>query len=128
MRQGLWGKGWKGLRARSLIVGTLKRNVKGLKLKTFIIWGSFFTWNNKRDVDKRIWCKLDRAMVNEKWGLVFPSSYVMFFPPSVSDHCPMVLDCGLVFQGRKTSFKFCNFLTNHEKFIMLVERVWKMEV
>ncbi|XP_031254930.1 uncharacterized protein LOC116112946 [Pistacia vera] len=90
--------------------------------------GSFFTWNNKGELIKRIWCKLDWVMCNEHWSSGFPNSFVFFLTPSILDHCPMVVDSGLNFQGKKSSFKFFNFWVEHEDFSPMVERVWSLEV
>ncbi|XP_020262348.1 uncharacterized protein LOC109838308 [Asparagus officinalis] len=54
-----------------------------LHLKTL---GCFFTWNNKQDHDARVWCRLDRALVNDSWTHKYNSSHVEFLLPNFSDH------------------------------------------
>ncbi|XP_031285997.1 uncharacterized protein LOC116144687 [Pistacia vera] len=49
--------------------------------------GSFFTWNNRGEVNRRIWCKLDRVICNEHWSSRFPNSFASFLTPVMSDHC-----------------------------------------
>ncbi|XP_031272152.1 uncharacterized protein LOC116130575 [Pistacia vera] len=90
--------------------------------------GSFFTWNNRGELNRRIWCKLDRVMCDEHWSSRFPNSFASFLTPGISDHCPMVFDSGLNFQGKKSPFKFFNFWAEHEDFLSMVERVWSLEV
>ncbi|XP_031268337.1 uncharacterized protein LOC116126799 [Pistacia vera] len=90
--------------------------------------GSFFTWNNKGEVNWRIWCKLDQVMCNEHWSSKFPNSFASFLTLGISDHCPMVVDSGLNFQGKKSPFKFFNFWAEHGDFFPIVERVWRLEL
>ncbi|XP_031253529.1 uncharacterized protein LOC116111492 [Pistacia vera] len=90
--------------------------------------GSFFTWNNRGKLNRRIWCKLDRVICNEHWSSRFPNSFASFLTPGISDHCPMVVYSGLNFQGKKSPFKFFNFWAEHEDFLPMVERVWSVEV
>ncbi|KAL1214158.1 hypothetical protein V5N11_005717 [Cardamine amara subsp. amara] len=53
--------------------------------------GNTFTWWNKRKSNP-VSKKLDRALVNDLWYNLFPSSYVIFGPPDFLDHA----SCGIV--------------------------------
>ncbi|XP_031256491.1 uncharacterized protein LOC116114486 [Pistacia vera] len=90
--------------------------------------GSFFTWNNRGELNRRIWCKLDKVMCNEHWSNRFPNSFTSFLTPGILDHCSMVVDSGLNFQGKKSPFKFFNFWAEHEDFLPMVEREWSVQV
>ncbi|XP_031270999.1 uncharacterized protein LOC116129393 [Pistacia vera] len=90
--------------------------------------GPFFTWNNRGELNRRICCKLDRVMCNEHWSSKFPNSFASFLTPGISDHCPMVVDSGLNFQGKKSLLKFFNFWAEHEDFLPMVDRVWSVDV
>ncbi|XP_044464414.1 uncharacterized protein LOC123194970 [Mangifera indica] len=65
--------------------------------------GNHFTWSNSSVGQKRIACKLDRALVNEGWSDVLPDSYAHFLNPSISDHSPYVVNCGGGEERRKRS-------------------------
>lgn len=41
-----------------------------------MVGGNLFTWHNKQKAEKRITCKLDRALVNEEWLNIFPHAHV----------------------------------------------------
>ncbi|XP_020253693.1 uncharacterized protein LOC109830741 [Asparagus officinalis] len=53
--------------------------------------GCFYTWNNKQNAISKIWCRLDRALVNDTWLHNFNSSQVEFLPPNPSDHSPALI-------------------------------------
>ena len=57
--------------------------------------GNFFTWSNRGEEGNRIWCKLDRVLVNEGWSQAFGNSEASFTPPGISDHCTVIVDCGI---------------------------------
>ncbi|XP_074301307.1 uncharacterized protein LOC141632685 [Silene latifolia] len=52
--------------------------------------GSFFTWNNKQNVDTLVYSRLDRCLTNDEWMVEFPDSYAYFMPEGTFDHCPCV--------------------------------------
>ncbi|KAL9687995.1 hypothetical protein QQ045_032407 [Rhodiola kirilowii] len=66
-------------------------------LSDIVSSGSFFTWSDKHQQGKRIWCKLDRILCNDSFISKFPSVYGFFPEPGISDHSPAV--CGLAKRG-----------------------------
>ncbi|XP_010684573.1 uncharacterized protein LOC104899135 [Beta vulgaris subsp. vulgaris] len=52
--------------------------------------GSRFTWINKQQ-PSRVFCKLDRTMVNQEWLECFPSTMTHFMPEGQFDHCPITI-------------------------------------
>ena len=74
--------------------------------------GALYTWTNNT-----VWCKLDRAMVNNEWtqrGIVAQAH----FDPlgKLSDHSP----CSVSLMGENdrgpSPFKFFNMWVNHDSF------------
>lgn len=70
---------------------------------------SFYTWSNKSERDRRIVCKLDKILTNDKCLDTFIDSMGIFLPNSISDHCPRVILRGKVYEYRRSPFKFFNF-------------------
>lgn len=54
-----------------------------------------FTWSNKRGLVYRIWKRLDRGMVNDKWLDVMPHTTITHMSFMGSDHCPLFWRCPL---------------------------------
>ncbi|XP_074288440.1 uncharacterized protein LOC141613594 [Silene latifolia] len=54
-------------------------------------FGCGYTWTNKRDVDERIWSKLDRVLVNPGWLAAYPNTQVTILPSGISDHSPLLI-------------------------------------
>lgn len=63
--------------------------------------GNFFTWSNMREGEHRITTKIDRALMNERWGNVFGNSIANFLPKSILDHSPCIVECGVMSSPRK---------------------------
>ncbi|XP_044500220.1 uncharacterized protein LOC123221430 [Mangifera indica] len=90
--------------------------------------GNQLTWSNCSKGQRRIACKLDRALVNEHWKDVFTESLAMFLNPSISDHSPCIVTCGRCEKRRKVPFKFYNMWANHKSFLSIVKEVWKGDI
>ncbi|XP_055835240.1 uncharacterized protein LOC129903721 [Solanum dulcamara] len=52
--------------------------------------GQKYTWSNQRGIFFRIWKRLDRGMVNDKWLEVMPQTTITHLPTVGSDHCPLL--------------------------------------
>ncbi|XP_020252354.1 uncharacterized protein LOC109829726 [Asparagus officinalis] len=90
--------------------------------------GCFYTWNNKQDADTRVWSRIDRILINEKWLHHYTSSQVEFLTPVCSDHSPALISVGDEdFQGKKP-FRFYKMWTKHPEFLTVVNSVWRQEV
>lgn len=79
------------------------------------------TWTNGR-----IFCKLDRIMVNKGW-LEQNDKWITEFqtPGSLSDHTPSLVSLLQMERPRKKPFKFSNKWTTHECFNALVSNGWQ---
>ncbi|XP_074271511.1 uncharacterized protein LOC141595442 [Silene latifolia] len=53
--------------------------------------GAFFTWCNKQDGDGKRFNRIDRALVNLEWLLVFLDMTTTFLPEGLFDHNPYVM-------------------------------------
>ncbi|XP_020253738.1 uncharacterized protein LOC109830781 [Asparagus officinalis] len=82
--------------------------------------GCFFTWCNKQDIDTRIWCRLDRVLVNEDWIQKYNSSQVEFLTPNCSDHSPGLITIEDDHIGGKRPFKFFKMWISHPDFLSTV--------
>ncbi|XP_039048777.1 uncharacterized protein LOC120189611 [Hibiscus syriacus] len=89
-------------------------------------FGPLFTWSNKQ-TDSYLARKLDRILINSNWANSFPSSFVEFLSPGVSDHC-----MGIIWLTKDTPsdrpkpFKFFNFWTLHPNFLKVIEQSWQI--
>lgn len=70
----------------------------------------------------QIWCKLNRALVNQ----VFIDSFleaISFFPePGISDHSPVMIFFG-PFQEKPKWFRFISFWTDTEEFKLSLSKI-----
>ncbi|XP_020258449.1 uncharacterized protein LOC109834843 [Asparagus officinalis] len=96
-----------------------------LHLKTL---GCFFTWSNKQDQNSRIWCRLDRALVNESWIDKYNSSHVEYLLPTSSDHSPALIKIYEEEKQGKKPFKFFNMWTKHSSYLHTVNSIWQLKV
>lgn len=47
---------------------------------------NFFTWTNKQEGSKRVYSKIDRVLVNERWGRMFENAEVCYMNEGDFDH------------------------------------------
>ncbi|CAI9112184.1 OLC1v1012590C1 [Oldenlandia corymbosa var. corymbosa] len=84
--------------------------------------GNFFTWTNKHQTGSRICSKLDRIFVNNYW-MTSLQAHASFLTPGVSDHSPGIAEL-LPQKVVHPPFRFCNFWTNEDDFILTVFDSW----
>jgi hypothetical protein len=70
---------------------------------------------------------LYRFLVSPDWDGFFASSVQSIIPRTLSDHFPILLDCGRI-QGGKTSFQFENMWLKLEGFVERVSTWWESYV
>ncbi|KAH0697937.1 hypothetical protein KY289_015419 [Solanum tuberosum] len=54
-----------------------------------------FTWCNQRAAQARVWKRLDRSMVNDKWLKVMPQTTIEHLPSVGSDHSPLLMEMAM---------------------------------
>lgn len=90
--------------------------------------GNYLTWCNSQEGASRLYCKLDRAIINSHWHTVFDSPEAIFLQPGVSDHSPCLIKFNLGLVQKKQIFRFCDMWLQDEKFFPLVANAWQYEI
>lgn len=90
--------------------------------------GCFFTWTTKNQLDGRIWRRLDRAIINEKWLNTDGGSFAEALPPIISDHSPIIIRIQRTKSSGRRVFRFDNFWCKHPLFLEIVKEGWRKEV
>ncbi|KAG5595027.1 hypothetical protein H5410_036259 [Solanum commersonii] len=78
--------------------------------------GSRFTWTNQRGINFRIWKRLDRAMVNDRWLKDMPHTSITHLPSVGSDHCPLLMEMNARPDNHIKYFRFLNCWANQPSF------------
>ncbi|XP_062100478.1 uncharacterized protein LOC133806385 [Humulus lupulus] len=86
--------------------------------------GSHFTWSNKQKEGSRIFSKLDRCFVNEKWIDALPDSEVRINWDTISDHCFCIIKTVQFKISGVRPFRFFNMWTKHKDFRNEVFSIW----
>lgn len=90
--------------------------------------GQHYKWCNHRKDGARIWKRLDRGMVNDKWLDRMPQSTITHLPSVGSYHSPLFMEmCNNQILVIKY-FKFLNCWTENETFLSTVEQCWNRHV
>lgn len=79
--------------------------------------GHPYTWCNHRKDGARIWKRLDRGMINDKWMERMPQTTITHLPAVGSDHCPLLLEMHENKENVIKYFKFLNCWTENESFL-----------
>jgi hypothetical protein len=87
-----------------------------------------FTWIKSRGSPRVIEERLDRAMANSKWLMVYPSVKLLNLLSSHSDHSPILLQSSpTVSSGRTYSFRFENHWLKEDDLEEVVVEGWGRE-
>ncbi|XP_020271779.1 uncharacterized protein LOC109846949 [Asparagus officinalis] len=90
--------------------------------------GCFYTWNNKQDHDSIVWCRLDRALVNDAWLNMYNASQVEFLLPYFSDHSPALVSLFQECSKGKKPFRFFKMWSKHDSYIPTISAIWQTKV
>jgi len=103
----------------------LQNLFSGLALFDLHFTGHFHTWCNQRMGPARIYCKLDRAIVNARRLSSFPLSCALFLNKGVSDHSPcLVKITNDPWEGPRP-FLFCDMWKTDPSYMQLVSSAWR---
>ncbi|XP_074290733.1 uncharacterized protein LOC141617431 [Silene latifolia] len=86
--------------------------------------GSLFTWCNKQDPSTRVYSRLDRVLVNQKWLLENPQAYAHFYCEGTFDHTPCVVQDQCDGHKKRRSFKSFNMWSQSVDFKTCVQEHW----
>ncbi|XP_060195253.1 uncharacterized protein LOC132624503 [Lycium barbarum] len=94
--------------------------VDTLNLTDMKATGRMLTWTNGH-----VWSKIDRALCNTAWNLTYGRITTDFKENNFSDHSPILLAFSLDEARKRRPFRFLNVLTADERFLGIIDEVWK---
>ncbi|WMV32844.1 hypothetical protein MTR67_026229 [Solanum verrucosum] len=83
-----------------------------------------FTWCNQRDTQARVWKRLDRSMVNDKWFETMPQTTIDHLSSVGSDHSPLLMELIRINENPTKYFKFLHFWVDNASFMEIVQQCW----
>lgn len=86
--------------------------------------GSHYSWSNKGEGNRRNASRIDRGLVNKEWMDTFNATEVVYHPPGLSDHCPLVFTVDKEENEGGRPFRFLNALASHDQFKEAVVMGW----
>ncbi|WMV30203.1 hypothetical protein MTR67_023588 [Solanum verrucosum] len=90
--------------------------------------GPRFTWSNQRGINFRIWKRLDRAMVNDRWLQIMPHTNITHLPSVGSDHCPLLMEMNVRPENHIKYFRFLNCWADQPAFVETVTNCWNRPI
>ncbi|XP_077232625.1 uncharacterized protein LOC143869974 [Tasmannia lanceolata] len=91
-------------------------------------FGQSLSWNNRSNNGDIKLRRLDRALINEEWLFLYPSSFVSYHLPGLSDHSPMITQISNPSLNLKKPFKFFSMWLDDLSIFPIVERAWNKEI
>ncbi|CAN6571026.1 unnamed protein product [Malus baccata var. baccata] len=85
--------------------------------------GPKFTWRGKRN-GQLVEVRLDRALGNENWQVLWPNCLVSIGTTLGSDHNPVLMHCAPKVENRKKLFRFEAYWANKADCKEIVRQVW----
>jgi hypothetical protein len=96
-----------------------------LEVKELQLHGRCFTWTSGTASPTHT--KIDHVFVTKEWELAHPGCYWQALDTSVSDHCPMLLNCH-PFHQRYKGFRFEVCCLHMPEFKQIVQESWAHSV
>ncbi|KAG5605885.1 hypothetical protein H5410_027377 [Solanum commersonii] len=90
--------------------------------------GPPFTWCNQRVAQDRVWKRLDRSMVNDKWLEVMPQTTIGHHSSVGSDHNPLLMEMARQSGSHTKYFKFLHCWVDNENFLETIQKCWDREL
>ncbi|XP_049348973.1 uncharacterized protein LOC125813527 [Solanum verrucosum] len=90
--------------------------------------GPKFTWSNQRGINFRIWKRLDRAMVNDRWLQIMPHTSITHLPSVGSNHCPLLMEMTVRPENHIKYFRFLNCWADQPAFTETVTNCWNRPI
>ena len=89
--------------------------------------GPKFTWVNKRVGSDFVMKRLDRAICNKEWRVLFPEAFVRHLPRRCSDHCPLLISLisDKIPSAELKPFRFEAMWLKHCLFPEFIQAEWK---
>ncbi|XP_074314305.1 uncharacterized protein LOC141649517 [Silene latifolia] len=90
--------------------------------------GAYYTWTNKQEPQTRVYSRLDRFLINQEWGDLFPDMNAHFHPAGLFDHSPCIVSHTQIGSMKRASFKYFNMWGKAPSFSPKVQMVWQQEI
>ncbi|KAG8387227.1 hypothetical protein BUALT_Bualt03G0231300 [Buddleja alternifolia] len=85
--------------------------------------GEPLTWTNRR-----LWQRLDRALISINWAEIFGSTRVIHHPRGISDHSPLEIIAESSSRRTPASFRFQNMWLKHHDFFQSSKDNWSQPI
>uniref|UniRef100_A0A2N9HVH9 Elongation factor P C-terminal domain-containing protein n=1 Tax=Fagus sylvatica TaxID=28930 RepID=A0A2N9HVH9_FAGSY len=95
--------------------------ITSCRLRDLPLEGGLFTWSNNRE--NAVMSRIDRFLLSEDWDGFFPMILQKRLPRILSDHFPIILECGDFSRGRRP-FRFENMWLKADGFKERVKEWW----
>uniref|UniRef100_A0A2N9IKD9 CCHC-type domain-containing protein n=1 Tax=Fagus sylvatica TaxID=28930 RepID=A0A2N9IKD9_FAGSY len=116
---------WEGNRPSNNRMSEFKNCLNACSMIDLGFSGPKFTWSNCHDVSSLIMERLDRALANPDWRILFPEAAVSHLTRTHSDHCPFLLTlCPFIPHVLPRPFRFENIWLSHSDFPNIVDQAW----
>lgn len=109
-----------GSRVFSHVMTEFNDFINDLELVDFNLSGGAYTWFRKNSSQSS---RMDRFLVSADWGDFFSNSVQTCLPRVLSDHVPLILECGGLQRG-KSPFRFENMWLKESGFVEWVKSKW----
>lgn len=84
-------------------------------------------WSKKGVSDARICSRIDRVLGNDGWKSSFPTVVSQYLNPSLSDHCPALVETGGDSEGGGRPFRFFNYMCDPSGFTSIIVDSWSSQ-
>ncbi|KAM6563648.1 hypothetical protein CsatB_023646 [Cannabis sativa] len=111
-----------GKRVKFLAANEFMDCVEACQIEDIKYSGSYYTWNNKRQGNERIYSKIARVLTNQRWMDSFSTAEALFLAEKLFDHTPAIISLYHETLNGKKPFKYFMW-TSHLRYSEIVKGV-----
>ncbi|XP_071721992.1 uncharacterized protein [Rutidosis leptorrhynchoides] len=82
-------------------------------------------WSDNRDLEERIWCRLDRALINVPGIDIYGGAVCRVLPVGISDHSSVIICLATFTRNKVGAFRFYDMWISHPNFKDIMAIAWK---
>ncbi|XP_059664041.1 uncharacterized protein LOC132309779 [Cornus florida] len=109
------------------VFAEFNHTIDSLCLTDIPVTNGTYTWCNNRFLNRRIFARLDRGLMNEEWDQTYPNAQIVLTPPLTSDHWGLILHLPMKITDGPKPFRFLTVWNKEIAVKDIISDVWNLK-
>ncbi|XP_059629660.1 uncharacterized protein LOC132272550 [Cornus florida] len=109
------------------VFAEFNHTIDSLCLTDIPVTNGTYTWFNNRFLNRRIYARLDRGLMNEEWDQTYPNAQIVLTPPLTSDQWGLILHLPMKIADGPKPFRFLTVWNKEIAVKDIISDVWNLK-